>query len=356
MLSWIPSIALTSWKLSQNNEFLHTKIIESETLAKSLKFVVPELGVQIYEFSPFEDWIVKRRENRKMKVGYKILRYITYPDGNYNYWIFVARFISENDNFLLMYDVKTHKILGKCLLPKYFTPVSMIFNETRDKLIVLTMRKGEQDLVPTDRNNYDIVPYQEHYFYVISINKYKARMDGKLTRHMHMNLVHIEQLAHELIHITPIKEEFYLCCTSSKTYFYKFCEENNKLTHIDSINEIKVDSSEVNVLSKSLHTKLLKEEIVILDSFGILEKEFIRKVKWFKDSLSEGDRVFFVVVVTNMKIYVYNLEFTLNDFWEHPVFDLFGGGNVIKAEAMVKYKFLWSLKVSKSVGDVIKYV
>ena len=180
------------------------------------------------------------------------------------------------------------------------------------------MRKGEQDLIPTDKNNFDIVPYREHYYYVANVNKYKVRLDGKLTRHMHLSLQKIEKLVHDFTHIIYVKDQYYITAGDNKVYFMEFNEEDNSLNQIEGIEPLGTDSSEAEVLSKSMTTKLLKEEISTFETFGILKKEVILGLEVARDQLSTDDKAYFLMVVSNVKIYVYHIKFPNNTFLSHP--------------------------------------
>lgn len=200
-----------------------------------------------------------------------------------------------------MYNTKLNSIESSLELPKYFKPVSMCLNETRDKVVAIVMRKGEQDLMPTGKSSstgeswvskiysqnssnasipsFDILPYQEHYYYIINIHKFKVRPDGKLNRYMGMGLVHAEKLTHNLTHIKHIKDSYFVGSSDKKIHFYELDSEAQKFTIIEGVPEIKLDSSEVDVLTKSMSTKLLKDEILAFEAYGLLKQEVTRDIQ-----------------------------------------------------------------------------
>jgi hypothetical protein len=213
--------------------------------------------------------------NKQTRIPFKTSLYLPFDE---DYCFFSAN-NDENEFYLLLYSGKLNKIENLVQLPTYFKPISMCLNETHDKIIMISMRKGEQDLVPTDRFNYDILPYQEHYYYIISIDKFRVRFDGKMNRTIELDLINADKLNSNLMHIKRIRDNYFVCCTSNKVSFYELNEDENTFNQISDIPDIKLDGSEKHVLHKSMNTKLVKEEIDLLDTFGCLMKEEVLDIQ-----------------------------------------------------------------------------
>ena len=231
--------------------------------------------------------------------------------------------------------------------------MSMELNESKDKLIILAMRKGEQDLNPADKASFETLPYQEHYSYIVSINKFRVRTDGKLNRLMSMELTQVSKLSHKIMHIKLIKDWYYVCSSNRKLFFYEFLEEDNAFIPSEGIPEIKLDGSERDVLMKSLTTKLLKDEIQAFEGYSALKKESIRDVQWFEDSLTGNQKVFFLMVTSNIKVYLFRIEFPHNEFY----FIQMKEDEEQKEElAAITYTYLCSLKINKDSTDSVKAI
>lgn len=154
--------------------------------------------MKVYNFTNEKDVILKRRENRNLIIDYKIIAHEVYPDDQNQFCVFLARSHKDFTVWMLMYDIKIHKIIHKCQLPNYYTPITMCFNENRDRILVIASRKGEQDLNPTDEEDLSTVMFQDHMVYYINVEKFKVKMDGKLTKHMHISLAKIKPLGKKI--------------------------------------------------------------------------------------------------------------------------------------------------------------
>ena len=82
-------------------------------------------------------------------------------------------------------------------------------------------------------------------------------------------------------------------------------------------------------------------EISILETYDVLSKETIKCVKWFKDSLSDSDKLYFLTILTNVKIYLYRLEFIHNDFYFMQAKELGEDEELVPFECT----YLWWLKI-----------
>lgn len=75
-----------------------------------------------------------------------------------------------------------------------------------------------------------------------------------------------------------LRDDYFVCSTHSEVSFYNFNWDTNTLDHLDIVPDIHLDGSEHDQLQKSLTTKLLKDEITVLNSFGVLNNEIVHEV------------------------------------------------------------------------------
>ena len=331
------------------DSFAECKIISGDYVPELLKMVIPQYDLNIFDYSTWEDMLSKRRESKQLKIPYKIISYVILSD----LYIIFSAYNTENEIYLVMYNTKLNWIDSSIELPKFFKPISIELTESKEKLLVLAMRKGEQDLNPTDKTSLETLPYQEHYSYTIWINKYRVRTDGKLNKSMSMDLIQAAKLPQKLIHIKLIKDNYYIWSSGRKLFFYEFIEEDNVLLPVEGVTEIKLDGSERDVLMKSLTTKLLKDEIQAFEAYGALKKEVIRDIQWFEDALTGNQKVYFLFVTTNIKVYLYRIEFPHNEFYLLQIKELEEQKEQL---AEVTWTFLCSLKVSQEWAESVKVI
>ncbi|CAI2385222.1 unnamed protein product [Moneuplotes crassus] len=350
-------------EVKSKNDFSHTKTVEADVLPSIYKFTVPELAVKIYDFTVNSDLIIKRRETRNLTLPYKILGYKTYPDGKYRFCLFIGRLVQDNTLWLLCYDHTGHKIIHQCQLPNFYNPVSLCFSPNRDKVIILASRQGEQDLNPTDSDDFATVPFQDHLVYYVNIERFKVRMDGKLTKHMYMSLNKIKN-----IDATPsqgclpifttlmchIKDGVYAVAVGDTVNFYTL---NDDFKRVCEVPEIVVSDSEANILLKDnqpgdsrvgqASSNLLKEEILSLEKYDLLDKEVIRAIKVFRDSVDTLNSKYFLIIVSNMKVYLYQISLPQNDFMASPLFELFADAKPDEIES-ITHLFIGSIRINTS--------
>lgn len=63
-----------------NTEFIESKVIKSETIPRCLKLVIPDYHLYIYDFNSREDLVIKKRENKQIKISFKVFDFMQYSD------------------------------------------------------------------------------------------------------------------------------------------------------------------------------------------------------------------------------------------------------------------------------------
>ena len=196
--------------------------------------------------------MIKNRESKPIILDYEIMKFLIYEEKQA---FLITYFNSEYS--LVLYDFNTFKTISWCSLPSHFEPCSICLNDDSTRLLIIAYRAGTQDLAPNDKSSFECLPYQEHYLYTVEINKFKVNLDGKLNKSTWI-LANAKKMQKDLIHLTLLKDDYFIGCTTSDIVFLQFDYDLNTLVHIDSVPTIHLDGSEHDQLQKSMTTKLQK--------------------------------------------------------------------------------------------------
>jgi len=288
------------------------EINDVDSLSGSLKIIIPEYNIKVYDFSSSEDMIFKKRENRQTKIPYKIINYLPYND---TYWIFYTS--REEANELLIYNIKLNHMASYLPLPAQFhlsSSGSMWVSNCKNYIFLLSSIRGVQDLAPEEEGAHSTLPYEQNFMSIVQVNQFKVTMEGKPQRYMDMNLLKTQKLAHKVCHMQCLRDQYFVCATDEEVLIFEFLDDGLEFKKLDGLSQ-RLDGGEKERLSKDMTTKLVKDEILALDAFGVLNQEVVRNIKWCSDSSSDEQKIYNLFITTNFKLYLLRIEFLNNEFY-----------------------------------------
>jgi hypothetical protein len=357
-------IVILEWK--SKDEFVESKVIPSLTagmgsiqlssithINTAYKLILPEYGIKVYNFSENWDLLLKPRQNHSSKLPIKIIAYLPYSE---THWFLYCSMTLNTS--VLLYNTKMNMMESKLDFPKDFTLTnevlksgySMAVSTNNSFLILISTLRGEQDLYPDESCSFSSLQYKQNYLNFVQIDKFKVGIDLKPCKQYSLSLV--KTVPTEINFITALKDDYFACSMVNNEV--SVFEADYDVLEMIQIWHFKLDGGEKEELNKDLTTKLIKEEIEAMNEFGLLTKEEILAIQWIQDKVVsssslfdkptqflDSSKMFFCLVITNLKIYLLSIEFQHNEFY------------FLEAEETkeaFKFTYLWGIKLDKPIS------
>ena len=148
----------------------------------------------------------------------------------------------------------------------------------KNYIFLLSSIRGVQDLAPEEEGAHSTLPYEQNFMSIVQVNQFKVTMEGKPQRYMDMNLLKTQKLAHKVCHMQCLRDQYFVCATDEEVLIFEFLDDGLEFKKLDGLSQ-RLDGGEKERLSKDMTTKLVKDEILALDAFGVLNQEVVRNIK-----------------------------------------------------------------------------